>query len=125
MPETLKEPAVELILSADGLLVLEITIRINGRGPLELLYRVTQVEQPDIELRGEKGNRHTINSLGDTDAEAASGTLTIPAGKSGTVSVHSYHSRPEVGVSGQKITFAARLKHDGNVIESRPLTVNP
>ena len=51
--------------------------------------------------------------------------LTVPAGKSKTLSLHTCHYLPELEEGEQKVTFIARLKHDGKTIESKPLTVNP
>src|SRR5262245_41547551 len=58
VPKSLKAPAIELALSAESASVLEVTVRNNGRDPLELPYRVTPLEQLDIDLCGEKGERY-------------------------------------------------------------------
>ncbi len=120
-----KQPALELILSADSSNVLEVTVRNNGRDPLELPFRGTPLDQLEIDLRGEKGEHYTIKIRGEKDAEGVPGSVMILAGKSETLSVHTCHSLPEVGGAGQTIIFTARLKHDGKVIESKPLNVKP
>jgi len=116
---------VELKLSADNQNALEITIRNNGKEPLELPYRVTPFEHFVVELQGEKGKQYKIQHTGEKVEKAEPGILTVPAGKSKTLSVHTCHFLHELGEGEQKVTFIARLKHDGKTIESKPLTVNP
>jgi len=116
---------VELKLSADNQNALEITIRNNGKEPLELPYRVTPFEHFVVELQGEKGKKYKIQHTGEKVEKAEPGILTVPAGKSKTLSVHTCHFLPALGEGEQKVTFIARLKHDGKTIESKPLTVNP
>lgn len=116
---------VELKLSADNQNALEITIRNNGKEPLELPYRVTPFEHFVVELQGEKGKRYKIQHTGEKVDKAEPGILTVPAGKSKSLSVHTCHFLHELGEGEQKVTFIARLKHDGKTIESKPLTVNP
>ena len=125
VPKQPEKPSVELKLSADNQLVLEITIHNNGKEPLELPYRVTPFEHFVVELRGEKGKQYKIQHTGEKVDKAEPGTLTVPAGKSKTLSLHTCHYLPELGEPEQKVTFTARLKHDGKTIESKPLTVNP
>jgi hypothetical protein len=117
-------PVIELKLGAETTDVLEITIQNNGKEPFELSYRGTPFEHISIDLLGEKGKKHTIQCVSDKDAEATPSTLTVPAGESKTLSLHTCHSMPTVDESGQKITFTARLKHGGKTTESKPLTVN-
>ena len=105
--------------------VLEITIQNNGKEPLELPYRVTPLEHFVVELQGEKGKQYKIQHTGEKDDKAEPGTLTVPAGKSKTLSVHTCHYLPALGEGEQKVTFIARRKHDGKTIKSKPLTVNP
>ena len=120
-----EKPGVELKLSANNQSALEITIQNNGKEPLELPYRVTRFEHFVVELHGEKGKQYKIQQTGEEVDEAEPGTLTVPAGKSKTLSVHTCHYLPALGEGEQKITFIARLKHDGKTIESKPLTVDP
>jgi hypothetical protein len=117
--------SVELKLSADNQNELQITIRNNGQEPLELPYRVTPFEHLVVELRGEQGKQYKIEHKGDDDEKGNPGTLTIPAGKSTTLSLHTCHFLPALGEGAQKVTFIARLKHDGRTIESKPLSVKP
>ena len=124
-PEQPEKPCVELKLSADNQNELEITIQNNGTEPLELPYRVTPFEHFVVELRGEKGKQYKIQHTGEKVDQAEPGTLTVPAGRSRTLSVHTCHFLHELGEGEQKVTFIARLKHDGKTIESKPLTVNP
>ena len=104
-------------------LVLEITIQNNGKGPLELPYRVTPFEHFVVEIQGEKGGQYKIQNTGEGVEKPKPGTLTVPAGKSETLSLHTCHFLPEVGKPGEKFTFTVRLKHDGKTFESKPLTV--
>jgi hypothetical protein len=120
-----EKPDVELKLSADNQLALEITIQNNGKQPLELPYRVTPLEHFVVELQGEQGKQYKIEHTGEKVDKAQPGTLTVPAGKSKTLSLHTCHFLPELGEGEQKVTFIARLKHDGKTIESKPLTVDP
>jgi hypothetical protein len=124
-PKQPEKPGVELKLSADNQLALEITIQNNGQEPLELPYRVTPLENFVVELHGEKGKQYKIEHTGEKVDKARPGTLTVPAGKSKTLSLHTCHYLPALGEGEQKVTFIARLKHDGKTIESKPLTVNP
>jgi hypothetical protein len=121
----LQIPDVELKLSADNQNELKIIIQNNGQQPLELPYRVTPLEHFVIELQGEQGKQYKIEYTGRKVDQVAPGTLTVPAGQSKTLSVHSCHYLPALGEGEQKVTFIARLKHDGQTIESKPLTVNP
>ncbi len=125
VPKQPEKPTLDLKLSAANQLVLEITIQNNGKEPLELPYRATPFEHIVVDLKGEKGKQYKIEFSGENMADATPGTLTISAGKSKTLTVHTCHSLPELGDPGQKITFTARLKHGGKTIESKPLTVNP
>jgi hypothetical protein len=118
-------PGVELKLSAHNQNALEITIRNNGEEPLELPYRVTPFEHLVVELKGEQGKRYKVEHAGDKVDQAKPGTLTVPAGKSTTLSLHTCHFLPALGEGEQKVTFIARLKHNGKTSESKPLTVNP
>lgn len=129
-PEQLEKPGVEVVdvelkLSADNLNELAIIIQNNGEEPLELPYRVTPFEHFVIELRGENGKQYKIQHTGEKVDKAEPGTLTVPAGKSQTLSVHTCHYLHTLGDGEQKVTFIARLKHDGKTIESKPLTVDP
>jgi len=124
-PKQPEKPGVELKLSADNQLALEITIQNNGKEPLELPYRVTPFEHFVVELQGEKGKPYKIQHTGEKVDKAEPGTLTVPAGKSKILSLHTCHYLPALGEGEQKVTFIARLKHDGKTIESKPLTVNP
>jgi hypothetical protein len=114
-----------LKLSADNQLALEITIQNNGKEPLELPYRVTPFEHFVVELQGENGKQYKIEHTGEKVDKAQPSTLTVPAGKSKTLSLHTCHYLRELGEGEQKVTFIARLKHAGKTIESKPLTVNP
>jgi hypothetical protein len=125
VPKPPEKPAVELKLSANNQLALEITIQNNGPEPLELPYRVTPLEHFVVELHGEQGKHYKIEHTGEKVDKAEPGTLTVPAGKSKTLSLHTCHYLSELGEGEQKVTFIARLKHDGQTIESKPLTVNP
>lgn len=125
VPKQTEKPDVELVLSAKNQLVLEIIIRNNGKYPLELPYRFTPMEHLVVDLQGEKGQKYKIQNFVDPDDKETPGTLTIPAGEFKILSLDTCHSLPEVGEPGQKITFTAQLKHDGKIIESKPLTVNP
>ena len=116
---------VELKLSAINQNSLEITIQNNGQEPLELPYRVTPFEHFVVELQGEQGKQHKIEHTGKKVDKAEPGTLTIPAGKSKTLSLHTCHFLHTLGDGDQKVTFIARLKHDGKTTDSKPLTVNP
>lgn len=124
-PKQSEKPGVELKLSADNQNGLEITIQNNGKEPLELPYRVTPFEHFVVELQGENGNQYKIQHTEKKVDKAEPGTLTVPAGKSKTLSVHTCHFLPALGESAQNVTFIARLKHNGKTIESKPLTVNP
>ena len=124
-PQQAEKPDVELKLSADNLNELKITIQNNGKEPLELPYRVTPFEHFVVELQGEKGKQYTIQHTGEKVDKAEPGTLTVPAGKSKTLSVHTCHYLPALGEGEQKVTFVARLKHGGKTIESKPLIVDP
>jgi hypothetical protein len=124
-PKQAEKPDVELKLSADNQNALEITIQNNGKEPLELPYRVTPFEHFVVELQGEKGKQYKIQHTGEKVGKAEPGILTVPAGKSKTLSVHTCHYLPALGEGEQKVTFIARLKHDDKTIESKPLTVNP
>ncbi len=134
-PEQAEIPGVEVVevelkLSADNLNELAITIQNNGKEPLELPYRVTPFEHFVVELQGEKGKQYKIQHTGEKVDKVAPGILTVPAGKSKTLSLHTCHFLPALGLSEleeeeQKVTFIARLKHDGKTIESKPLTVDP
>lgn len=112
-------------LEAENQLVLEITVQNNGMESLELSYRDSPFEHIAIDLQGEKGNKYTIQYVSESAAKATPGTLTVPAGESVALSLHTCHYLPEVGKPGQKITFTARLKHGGKTVESIPLTVKP
>jgi hypothetical protein len=133
VPKQPEKPDVELKLSADVELklssanrnVVEITIQNNGQEPLELPYRVTPFEHFVVELQGENGKQYKIEHTEKKVDKAEPGTLTVPAGKSKTLSVHACHFYPALGELEQKVTFIARLKHDGKTIESKPLTVDP
>lgn len=122
VPKAPEKPTVELKLHADSPLELEITIQNNGKEPLELPFRVTPLELVTIVLQGEKGKKYTIPPF-DEDIDGRAGTLTIAAGESKTLSVHTCHSLPELGEPGQKVTFSARLKLGDKVYEAKPLTV--
>ncbi len=124
-PKQPEKPDVELKLSANNQDVLEITIQNNGKEPLELPYRVTPFEHFVVELQGEMGKRYKIQHTGEKVDKAEPGTLTVPAGKSKTLSLHTCHYLPALGEGEQKVTFIARLKRDGRTIESKPLTVDP
>lgn len=124
-PEQPEKPGVELKLSADNQNALEITVENHGQQPLELPYRVTPLEHFVVELQGENGKQYKIQHSGEKVAQAQPGTLTVPAGKSTTLSLHTCHYLPALGESAQKVTFIARLKRDGKTISSQPLTVNP
>lgn len=124
-PNQPEKPGVELKLSADNQDALEITIQNNGAEPLELPYLVTPFEHFVVELRGELGKQYKIQHTGDKVDKARPGTLTVPAGKSTTLSLHTCHYLPELGEGEQAVTFIARLKHNGKTIESKPLTVGP
>jgi hypothetical protein len=125
VPKKFEKPDVELTLSAQNQLELEITIHNNGKAPLELSYRFSPFDQIDVELLGEKGKKHTIRHHADNDEKETPGTLTILAGESKTLTIHTCHSLPELGEPGQKVTFTARLKYDGKTTVSEPLTVKP
>src|SRR5690606_3444709 len=86
-----EQPDVELKLSATNQLVLEIIIQNHGTGPLELPYRVSPFEHFVVELRGELGKQYKIEHTEKKVDKAETGTLTIPAGKSKTLSVHTCH----------------------------------
>lgn len=118
-------PGVRLKLSAVNQNSLEITIQNNGDEPLELPYRVTPFEHLVVELRGENGKQHKVEHTGHKVNQANPGTLTVPAGQSKTLSLHTCHFLPALGEDAQKVTCIARLKLDGKTIESKPLTVNP
>lgn len=120
-----EKPDVVLKLAAANQLVLEITIQNRGTGPLELPYRVTPFEHFVVELQGEKGKHYKIEHTEKRVDKAEPGTLTIPAGKSKTLSVHTCHYLHTLGEGEQKVTFIARLKHEGQTVESKPLTVDP
>ncbi len=122
VPKPPAKPSVEVKLSADSPLVLNITIRNDGKELLELPFRVTPLELVTVVLQGEKGKKYTIPPF-DEDIDGRAGTLTIAAGESKTFSVHTCHYLPKVGESGQKITFSARLKHGDKVYEAKSLTV--
>jgi|GEM_PF-6363095 len=129
-PKQAEKPHVELKLSADNQNELEITIQNNGKEPLELPYRVTPFEHFVVELQNEKGKKYKIQHTLQKVDKAEPGTLTVPAGKSKTLSVHTCHYLPALGLDEleegeQKVTFVARLKHGGKTIESKALTVNP
>jgi hypothetical protein len=129
-PSQADKPAVELKLSASNQNELTITIQNHGQQPLELPYRVTPLEHFVVELQGEQGKQYKIEHRGKQAGQAKPGTLTIPAGKSKTLSIHTCHYLPALGEGEQKVTFIARLKHarlkhNGKSIESKPLTVNP
>jgi hypothetical protein len=117
--------SVELKLSADNQNELRITIQNNGREPLELPYRVTPFEHLVVELRGENGKQYKVPQRRDQVEKGEPSTLTIPAGQSTTLSLHTCHYLPALGEGEQKVTFIARLNHDGRTIESKPLTVKP
>lgn len=125
VPKQPEKPAVELKLAADNQDVLEIILFNNGREPLELSYRVTPFEHFVVDLRGEKGKQYKIEHTGEDVGKAEPGTLTVPAGESKTLSLHTCHYLPQLGEPKQKVTFTVRLKRDGKAIESKPLTVNP
>jgi hypothetical protein len=124
-PTQAAKPGVELKLSADNQDVLEITIQNNRMVPLKLPYRVTPLEHFVVELQGDNGKQHKIERTSEQVDEEEPGTLTVPAGKSTTLSVHTCHYLPALGEGAQKVTFIARLKLDGEMIESKALTVNP
>lgn len=119
------KPGVELKLSADNQNALEITIQNNGRQPLVLPYRVTPFEHFVVELQGENGKQYKIEQTGRKVEKESPGDLTVPAGRSKTLSLHTCHFLPALGEGEQKVTFLARLKHNGQTIESKPLTVSP
>ena len=116
---------VELKLSSADRNVVEITIQNNGQQPLELPYRVTPFEHLVVELQGENGKQHKIEQTERKTDKAEPGTLTIPPGKSKTLSLHACHFYPALGELDQKVTFIARLKHAGKSIESKPLIIDP
>lgn len=120
-----EKPDVELKLYADNHNALEITIQNNGKEPLELPYRVTPFEHFVVELQGENGKQYKIQYTEKKGDKAEPGSLTVPAGKSKTLSVHTCHYLSELGESEQKVTFVVRLKHNGKTIESKPLAVDP
>jgi hypothetical protein len=124
-PEQPEKPGVEVKLSAFNQDVLEITIQNRGTQPLELPYRVSPFEHFVVELHGENGKQYKIEHKGEKVDKAEPGTLTVPAGESKTLSLHTCHFLPALGEGAQKVTFIARLKHDGKTIESKRLTVNP
>lgn len=119
------KPSVELTLAAKSQSVLEITIHNHGKEPLELPYQSTWAEHLEVSLVGEQGMSYTILHAPDPNRKATPGTLTIPAGQSHTLEMHTCHYLLEVGEPGQKITFTARLKQTGKAIESKPLRVDP
>ena len=125
VPKQTGKPHVELKLAAENQLVLEITIRNNGGEPLELPYHATPFEHFVVGLQAENGKQYKIQHTADGADKAEPGTLTVAAGESKTLSLHTCHYLPEVEGAGKKITFTARLKHGGETIESEPLTVNP
>ncbi len=124
VPKGPAKPAVEVTLAAESQRVLEITIQNNSKELLELPYRVTPLEVITVVLQGEKGKKYAIPPFNeDEDIAGGRGTLTIPAGKSKTLTVHTCHYLPELGEPGQKVTFSARLKLGDRVYEAKPLTV--
>ena len=124
-PKQPEKSDVELKLSADNRNAVEITIQNNGKKPLELPYRVTPLEHFVVEMRGENGKQCKIEHTGEKVDKTQPGTLTVPAGECKTLSVHACHFYPALGELEQKVTFIARLKHDGKSIESKPLTLDP
>lgn len=88
-------------------------------------YRVSPFEHFVVELQGEQGKQYKIEHTGKKVDKEEPGTLTVPAGKSKTLSVHTCHFLGQLGEGEQKVTFIARLKYDGQTIESKPLTINP
>lgn len=123
-PKQPEKSDVELKLSSANRNVVEITIQNNGKKPLELLYRVTPLEHFVVEMRGENGKQCKIEH-GKNVEKAEPGTLTVPAGECKNLSVHACHFYPALGELEQKVTFIARLKHNGKSIESKPLTLDP
>jgi hypothetical protein len=124
VPKQIEKPGVEVKLWADNQLVLNVTIQNHGKKPLELPYRVSPLELVTVTLQGEMGKTYTTPPFDEDDNIAGgSGTLTIPAGESKTLSVHTCHFLPELGEPGQKVTFTARLKHGAKVFDAKPLLV--
>lgn len=115
---------VELKLSSAHSTTVEITIQNKGQEPLEVPYRVTPLELFVVEMKGENGKQCQIEH-GKRTGPAEPGILTIPAGKSKTLSVHACHYYPALGDLDQKVTFIARLKYAGQTLESKPLTLDP
>lgn len=122
-PKQPQKPAVEVTLSADSPLELKIVIENKGKEPLELPFRVTPFEHFVVILEGEKGKQFKIEQSSTNAINAKPGTLTIPPGKSKTLSLHTCHYLPEVGEADEKFTFIAQFKFAGKTIESKPLTV--
>lgn len=116
---------IELELSAKSQMQLEVTIRNNGKEALELVYDDSPFERITVELEGEKGKRFKIVTTSEDIGKGKRDTLSIPAGKSKTLTMDTCHYLHEIGETGQKITFTAKWKHDGKTIESKPLTVKP
>ena len=92
---------VELKLSSTDRNVVEITIQNNGQEPLLLPYRVTPFEHFVVELQGENGKQYKIEHTGKKVDKEEPGTLTVPAGKSKTLSVH---DRPDERLNVERRT---------------------
>ncbi|VTR94342.1 unnamed protein product [Gemmata massiliana] len=122
VPKQAASTGVQVTLAAETSAVLEITIKNTGKEPLEIHYKMAPLEHFVIDLRSESGKESRAQDLGDTDGTP--GKLSIPAGKSETFSLHTCHYLPLGAEAGEKITFTARLKYDGKVSESKPLTVD-
>lgn len=124
VPVRPQQPGVEVVLSAASPRVLVITIRNNGKQALELPYFDSPLERFVIDIRGEKGGRAQVTRTEeDRPLRVKPQILTIPAGKSETLTVHTCHSLPEAGRPGETFTFTATLDHNGKTVRSRPLTV--
>ncbi len=125
VPREPEGPGVELKLDAENQLELEVTIQNNGKKPLVLPYLATPFEHIVVVLRGDKGEEYRIVHTPERVDKMEPGTLTVPAGESKTLTLHTCHYLPRLGEPGQHVTFTATLKHGGKSVESNRLTVNP
>jgi len=119
----MEPPSVEIKLSAKSPSVLEITIHNNGKESLDMTYRNSPLDHFTLDLHGDSGSKYTATFAADKEDWGKPGTLTIEAGKSHTLSVHTCHYLSKLGEPGQKITFKARLKLEKRTYTSEPLTV--
>lgn len=123
VPTHADQSDIEIALSAEHALVLNVTIHNRQQDALILSYQVTPFEHFVIDLLGEKGNRYSIEHPAGNVDQSAPSTFVVPPGQSKTLSLETCHYLPEVGAPDDAVTFTARFTHNGKSVKSKPLTV--